>query len=256
MQQSKIFTLVYTALLTALVFLATSIIKVPVPFTNGYIHVGDSIIFIAALVLNWPYAAFAAGVGSALADYMGGYYYWVLPTLIIKAIMAIIVSFVIRHKNQKKMIVFSGVSFSVLWIGFNLIMKQIISTSITEQSTDLIGEVDGVSTMQELLTLRNQVEGQLLWIALLIPLLVIIITLLSRFSDKMKISFTDALGMAFAGSWMVLGYYIAYYLMYGNYIVPIFSVPWNIVQFIMGFILAFLLRTALVKTPMKKMFSP
>ena len=40
----------------------------PVPFTRGYIHLGDSMIFIAAILFGWRVGALAGGLGSALAD--------------------------------------------------------------------------------------------------------------------------------------------------------------------------------------------
>lgn len=83
--------LVYTALMTALVFVATFTIKVPVPFTNGYIHPGDSMVFLAGLLLGPFYGAFAAGIGSALADLIAGYTFWMIPTLLIKGLMGFVV---------------------------------------------------------------------------------------------------------------------------------------------------------------------
>ena len=82
--KTKTHRMVLTAIMTALVFIATFSIKIPVPLTQGYIHIGDSMIFIAVLVLGWRYGAFAAGIGSAMADLFGGYPHWILPTLIIK----------------------------------------------------------------------------------------------------------------------------------------------------------------------------
>ncbi|HAS73556.1 MAG TPA: hypothetical protein DCS67_05375 [Clostridiales bacterium UBA8960] len=65
--------LIYTALMTALVFITTSIIKIPIPFTGGYIHAGDMCIFIAGILLGPVHGALAAGIGSAMADFLGGY---------------------------------------------------------------------------------------------------------------------------------------------------------------------------------------
>lgn len=73
-------------LLTAAVLLMTFLIKIPVPATGGYVHPGDGIIFVAALLLG-PSAGLVAGLGSALADVLGGYLVYALPTFIIKAAM-------------------------------------------------------------------------------------------------------------------------------------------------------------------------
>ena len=48
---NKINTIVMTGLMMCLVMIATMIIKIPIPFTQGYVHLGDSIIFLSFLVL-------------------------------------------------------------------------------------------------------------------------------------------------------------------------------------------------------------
>lgn len=65
--------LVLTALMVCLVLLATYIIKIPSPFTQGYVHLGDTMIFLSVLLLGKKGGAAAAGLGSALADLLGGY---------------------------------------------------------------------------------------------------------------------------------------------------------------------------------------
>ena len=73
-------------LMAALVFIFTYTFKIPSP--NGYTHLGDAFILIAVLVLGRQKGAFAGGIGAALADFAGGYAVWILPTFIIKFIMA------------------------------------------------------------------------------------------------------------------------------------------------------------------------
>jgi len=80
-----------TALFTALVTISTMIIKVPTVATQGYINVGDAMVFIAAM-LGGPRKGFiAGGVGSALADILSGYAAWAPWTLVIKAVEGLIV---------------------------------------------------------------------------------------------------------------------------------------------------------------------
>ncbi|MCL1822836.1 MAG: TIGR04002 family protein [Oscillospiraceae bacterium] len=80
--------LVLSALFAAIITTLTFFGKIPV--ANGYIHIGDSIIYIAACVLPFPYALFAAGFGGALADALGGYTVFILPTFIIKALLTLL----------------------------------------------------------------------------------------------------------------------------------------------------------------------
>ena len=72
----------------ALVFITTFIIKVPTP-TMGYIHPGDAMVILSGLLLGPVGGAVCAGIGSGLADIVGGYFIYAPATLIIKALCAL-----------------------------------------------------------------------------------------------------------------------------------------------------------------------
>lgn len=92
--------MVLTGLGIAIVFIATLYIKIPNAL-DGYFNLGDGFILLFASLLD-PFLAFLiGGLGSALADVAGGYAYYFFPTLIIKGLEAIVVSFLI-HKYGKK----------------------------------------------------------------------------------------------------------------------------------------------------------
>ncbi len=82
--------LVLMALMMCLVMVATFMIRIPAPFTHGYLHLGDTIVFLSVLVLGKKGGAIAGGVGSAMADIIGGFAAYAPWTLIIKGLMAII----------------------------------------------------------------------------------------------------------------------------------------------------------------------
>lgn len=84
-----------TALFIAIVFLGVFIIKFPGPF--GYAHIGDSMIFLSVLMLGGKRGAAAGGLGAAVADIVSGYTIWALPTFICKAIMALLMGFMIKR---------------------------------------------------------------------------------------------------------------------------------------------------------------
>ena len=70
--------MVMMGLMTCLVIVATMFIKIPIPMTSGYVHLGDSMLFLSVLILGRKQGAFAAG----------GYAVWAPWTLVIKFIMA------------------------------------------------------------------------------------------------------------------------------------------------------------------------
>ncbi len=96
MDDKKVKDMVYTALFAALVCVATFIIKVPLPVSGGYAHMGDGFIFIAVLLIGRKNGAWAGAIGAALADIIGGYSFYALPTFIIKGIMALIMGYMIE----------------------------------------------------------------------------------------------------------------------------------------------------------------
>lgn len=169
--------IIMTGLLIALIVIATILIIIPIPFGNGYIHFGDTMIFLSVLVLGWRYGAIAAGIGSALADLLIGFAIWAPWTLVIKGSMGVVMGLFVQKsmkKNGKKLL--------------------------------------GVPIYQ-------------------------------------------LIGMVLAGLVMVGGYYIAEGVIYGNFIVALLGIPWNIVQFTAGIVIAVLLAAALYKTPAKRYFA-
>lgn len=87
MRKNKVFDLAMGGMMAALVFVATWFIKLPVSLTQGYIHLGDGFILLGAALLG-KIAIPAAAVGSMLADLLGGYTVYCLPTFLIKGAVA------------------------------------------------------------------------------------------------------------------------------------------------------------------------
>lgn len=88
--QNKTRLIAISALLAALVFLATAyILHIPMGGNGGYVHVGDAFIYLAAAILPTPYAMAAAAIGAGLADVATGAAIWAIPTMIIKPILVL-----------------------------------------------------------------------------------------------------------------------------------------------------------------------
>lgn len=80
--------LAITAMFAAMTTVLTYFVKVPMP-GGGYIHLGDSVIYLMACFLPTPYAMLGAGIGGSLADLFGGYFQYLIPTFIIKMLIAV-----------------------------------------------------------------------------------------------------------------------------------------------------------------------
>lgn len=93
--KGQIRSLALGGVMAALVCIATSIFKLPVPVTQGYIHLGDAFVLVSAAVLG-PTGVAAAAIGSMLADLLGGYFTYLIPTFLIKGLTALVVCFGLR----------------------------------------------------------------------------------------------------------------------------------------------------------------
>ena len=94
--KNQTYGLAKSALIMSLVMMATIFLRMPIPLTEGYIHLGDAMVFLSVLTLKKKDAVLASGIGSALADILGGFAMWALWTLIIKASMAMVASSILN----------------------------------------------------------------------------------------------------------------------------------------------------------------
>ncbi|MDE6767416.1 MAG: ECF transporter S component, partial [Eubacterium sp.] len=100
MKNIKLYKMVITAMLTAMIFVFTRFISVPV--AAGYVHFGDALVYLTASLLGGPWAFFAAAVGEALADLASGWVTYIPATLITKALIAF--PFVLVNKKSQKIL--------------------------------------------------------------------------------------------------------------------------------------------------------
>lgn len=103
--------MIISALLAAAVTALILAFKIPIPGTGGYVHLGDSVIYLASYLLPAPYAAAVGALGGALADLSVGAAVYVFPTALIKAMMAWEAS--VFFKRSKKM----SAKFAALALG-------------------------------------------------------------------------------------------------------------------------------------------
>lgn len=115
---SRIQDLTILGLLIALVAVSTMVIKIPTIATEGYIHLGDSMIFLAAIMFGKKRGAIAGGFGSAMADLLLGYTHWILPTLIIKTLMGYGVGVIADQESSNLINLRNGISllFGASWM--------------------------------------------------------------------------------------------------------------------------------------------
>lgn len=97
---SKTEQLVMTALMMTLILIGTIVIRIPIPMTQGYVHLGDAMIYIGVLLLGRKNGTVAASLGSMMADILSGYAFWAPWTLVIKAAMAYTAGTIAEHAGH------------------------------------------------------------------------------------------------------------------------------------------------------------
>ena len=86
---SKVRYLTMTGFMAALITIMTAYIcHIPVGMNGGYIHFGDSLIYLAAVLLPRPYALAAAAIGGGMADLLTAPI-WAPATMIIKMLIVL-----------------------------------------------------------------------------------------------------------------------------------------------------------------------
>ena len=147
MKSKQLRLLTLTAVFAALSMLVTAyIMHIPTGFNNGYIHLGDTMIYIAAAMLPTPYAMAAAALGGALADILSGAAVWALPTAIIKALMVL----PFTAKNARLLcarngiaVVISGVIGSVGYALAAMLMYGSFAAGVADVLPNVIQEAAG-----------------------------------------------------------------------------------------------------------------
>ena len=87
--RSRIKYLTITGVMAAIITIMTAYIcHIPVGTNGGYVHFGDTLIYLAAALLPRPYAMIAAAIGGGMADLLTAPM-WTVATVIIKMLITI-----------------------------------------------------------------------------------------------------------------------------------------------------------------------
>lgn len=90
------------AILIALTTVMTMVIQIPTVGTNGYINLGDMVVFLGALILGKKGGFIVGGFGSAMADLLLGYAHYAPITFIVKGLEGYIAGSIFKTDIGKK----------------------------------------------------------------------------------------------------------------------------------------------------------
>lgn len=158
----RIIHLAYGGMMAALVFVATSFLKIPVSVTQGYIHLGDGFILLGAALLGAPAIA-AAAIGSMLADLLGGYTMYILPTFLIKGAVALVaVHAFARQRPLPVTLIWLVLAEAVMVAGYFLVEWLVLgyglAAALGAVVPNIVQGASGVIICAVLLPLKNRIR--------------------------------------------------------------------------------------------------
>jgi len=144
MQNQGLRKVVRLALVASVVMVSTMYLKWPTP--TGYIHLGDGVIYGAALAFGPSFAAISGGLGSAMADVLGGYVIWAPWTLVIKAVAGWIIGKLGYNQGRTRQLLAMIVGAAWTVAGYAAVTSVMYSpaAAIGESLTNLIQVGSGV----------------------------------------------------------------------------------------------------------------
>lgn len=104
--------IVLFALFASLTVVMTLLFHFPIPYGQGYLNIGDSVVLLAALVMG-PAAGFWVGsIGSALADMIAGYAMYMPFTFVVKGLEGLLAGWL--YSKTKKLSI--SLIIPVIWM--------------------------------------------------------------------------------------------------------------------------------------------
>lgn len=162
-QNNRVRQLALGGMLAALILIATSFFKLPVSLTQGYIHLGDGFILLGAALLG-PTAIIASALGSALADLLGGYTMYILPTFLIKGAVAMVaVPFLAQKRSLWFSIAGMLLAEAVMVLGYFviewLVLGYGLAAAVSAVFPNIVQGLSGVIIGALLLPVIRRVKG-------------------------------------------------------------------------------------------------
>jgi uncharacterized membrane protein len=133
--------LAIAAVFAALVCVATILFVISIPATSGYFNLGETVIYIAALLFGPYVGAIAGGIGASIADVILAPQF-APGTLVIKSIEGIIVGFVNKKLGRRTLPALSAITATVLGglemvAGYFLYEQLVLSYGIAAAATEM-----------------------------------------------------------------------------------------------------------------------
>lgn len=138
--------IVLCGLLTGIVFVATRFLNVrlPVSVNGGLIHMGNTMLFMIAIVFGKKRGAIAGAFGMGLFDILSGWFLWAPFTFVIRGAMGYIVGAAAEGKEGKTQLIWTLVGIvlsSLVMIGGYYVTEGILYGNWIAPMTSIPGNI-------------------------------------------------------------------------------------------------------------------
>jgi len=215
----------YIVIFTTMTFLSTSLFYISIVTTNGYFNIGDTFVYLAALIGGPVVGGIAGGLGPALADIALGYGYFAPGTLVFKGAEGFVAGYLFYNTKNLHSKLITTFKFLVLFFGIGFLsfygllgLNNLLGNPIVQYPTM---PSFGIPIHLVIIVLITVLAGGIaLWV---------IITRLEQEEADMMIS------CILSGSFIVVGYFLYEVLLLG---IPVegalFEIYVNIGQVVVG----------------------
>ena len=211
-----------TAIMAALTCVVTMAVAVYIPGSYGFFNIGESIVYLSAILFGPIIGAISGGVGSMIADIFLGYSNYAPGTLVIKGLEGFLVGYVylkLIKKNKNKtenrttvLLVSSAVSVGILIIGILYYLGE--------------AELSGFNYLWVITTDFSY----LLWIVIALISFIAINSVYMFMDQNVSLKI---ISMFIGGIVIVLGYYLYASFILGN-VGAYVEIPFNFLQSLLG----------------------
>ncbi|MFB0523457.1 MAG: ECF transporter S component [Candidatus Bathyarchaeia archaeon] len=224
-----------TAIFSALVCVATFAFTIYVPQTRGFFNIGETMVYITALLFGPIVGGIAGGFGSMLADLILGYAHYAPATLVIKAFEGLVVGFVSR-KTPK-------VSSKTRWKVYTSLIGVFPGLLLS-----IIGSIYYSGSVELYLGLSQEQPATILfiptWVWYILGFLTTLSILLVGSLSEPELGWT-ILSIILGGLVMVTGYFLYEQLFLG--VLAYAEIPVNIGQMTVGLVVSVPVVRAVLK---------
>jgi len=138
-------TIAVLAIMTAITAVFTLLVRVPIPATQGFFNFSDVAVFFAGFAFGPLVGLVAGGVGTALADVLGGYMYYAPITLLAHGLQGFLAGW-IGHGRALKALLVGWVAGCLAMMGIYFVAQAVmfgVGAAMVELPWNLVQNVGG-----------------------------------------------------------------------------------------------------------------